>query len=261
MPVTTAYAPGTFCWPELITTDVPAAKKFYSKLFAWKPEDSPIPDGSAYTMLLLQDQSVGAMYPIQKDQLKAGVPPHWNLYVAVKNADETAKKAASLGGTVVLPPLDVMEHGRMAVIQDPTGAHVSIWQPNGHPGAGRVNEVGALTWSELYTRDTKKAEAFYTDLFAWNPAPFEGPMPYTVFHVAKGDRGTGGMMAMPDEMKGIPPHWLPYFQVEDVDATVALATEHGGKVCNPAMDIPKVGRIAMLADPQGVAFAIIKVSM
>jgi len=257
MSVITAHATGTFCWPELSTTDVTAAKRFYSTLFGWAPDDSPMPDGGAYTMLKLGNEDVGAMCGMHPEQLKAGVPPHWNLYVAVASADDTATKAASLGGTVILPPFDVMDAGRMAVIQDPTGAVFSIWQPKGHAGASRIDEVGALSWNELYTRDTEKAGAFYSGLFGWRRKAWEGPMPYTLFHL-DADRMVGGMMSMPDDMKDVPPHWLPYFQVEDVDAAVARAREIGGTICNPPMDVPKVGRIAMLADPQGAAFAIAK---
>jgi predicted enzyme related to lactoylglutathione lyase len=126
MSVITQHAVGTFCWPELHTTDVPAAKKFYGSLFHWAPNDMPVPEGDPYTMLDLGGQTIGAMTPLQKEQTNAGVPPHWNPYVAVANADETAKKATSLGGTVILPPFDVMDAGRMAVIQDPTGATFSV---------------------------------------------------------------------------------------------------------------------------------------
>jgi len=258
MSVITAHAAGTFCWPELSTTDVPAAKKFYSTLFGWEPDDMPIPQGGLYTMLKLGSQDVGAMCTIQEAQRTAGVPPHWMSYVAVTNADETARKAASLGGSVIMQPFDVMDAGRMAVIQDPTGAIFSIWQAKAHPGATRINELGALVWTELYTRDPEKASAFYAALFGWRPKPWDGPTPYTVFNFAGEDRMAAGMLLMPEEMKGVPPHWLPYFQVEDTDKFVARARELGGNVIAPPMDIPKVGRLAIIGDPQGAAFAVIK---
>ncbi len=258
MSVTTAHAAGTFCWPELSTTNVPAAKTFYSTLFKWESNDLPMPQGGPYTMLKLGGQDVGAMHTIQEQQTKAGVPPHWMSYVAVTNADETAKNAASLGGTVIMPPFDVMDAGRMAVIQDPTGAVFSIWQAKANPGATRINEVGALCWTELYTRDPEKASAFYSALFGWRPKPWEGPMPYTVFNFAHEDRMAAGMLSMSDEMKGMPPHWLPYFQVDDTDASAARAREMGASVMVPPTDIPNVGRFAMMADPQGAAFAIIR---
>ena len=261
MPTTTAQAAGTFCWPELNTTDVEGAKTFYSTLFGWDATDSPLPEGGAYTMLKFDGQEIGALAGLQDAQKKAGVPPHWMSYVAVANADESAKKAASLGGTVIAGPFDVMDAGRMAIIQDPTGAVFSLWQGKAHQGASRLNAVGALAWTELYTRDPARASAFYSALFGWRPKPWEGPMPYTVFNFAGDDRSAAGMFPMGDEMKDVPPHWLPYFQVTDTDAAVKRAGEMGGTVIMPASDIPKVGRLAILKDPQGAAFAVIKIQM
>jgi len=254
MSVITQHAVGTFCWPELMTTDLAAAKKFYSGLFGWTPNDAPMPDGNAYTMIELGGQTIGGMYSSHKEE----IPPHWNLYIAVNDADEAAKRAASVGGTVILAPFDVMDAGRMAVIQDPTGATFSVWQPKAHAGSARLDEIGTLSWNELMTRDTEKASAFYSALFGWRPNAWQGPIPYTVFQLADEERMVGGMMEMPPEMKDAPPHWLPYFQVADTDAVVARARELGGTICNPPMDIPNVGRIAMIADPQGAAFAIAK---
>jgi predicted enzyme related to lactoylglutathione lyase len=263
MPVTAARTTGTFCWPELSTTDVPAAKKYYSSLFNWQPNDSPMPQGGTYTMLKLEGQDVGAMAPLMDDQKKAGVPPHWMSYVSVASADDTAKKASTLGGKVIAPAFDVMDAGRMAVLQDPTGAIFSIWQPKAHPGATRLNEVGSLVWTELYTRDTAKASAFYTGLFGWQTKPFEGsPMPYTVFQRPGDERGLGGMLDMTGQLPAeVPPHWLPYFAVEDTDKIVARSGDLGGTVIMPATDIPTVGRLAILKDPQGAVFAVIKTAM
>jgi predicted enzyme related to lactoylglutathione lyase len=258
MSVITANTVGTFCWPELSTSDAQAAKKFYSTLFGWQPSDSPMPQGGTYTMLKLGGKDVGAMHPLMDEQKKMGVPPHWMSYVAVTSADDTVKKATSLGGTVIAPPFDVMDAGRMAVIKDPTGAVFSIWQAGNHPGVTRINEVGALCWTELYTRDTKKASAFYTSLFGWRTKPFEGsPMPYTVFQLPGDELGFAGMLDMSDEMPGVPPHWLPYFQVDDTDKIVARGRELGAEPIMPATDVPTVGRLAIIKDPQGAVFAVI----
>ena len=258
MSVTTAHAAGTFCWPELSTSDVPAAKKFYSSLFGWEPNDSPIPQGGVYTMLQVEGKDIGALSPMQDDQKKAGVPPHWMSYVAVTDADQTAQKAAALGGKLIAGPFDVMESGRLAVIQDPTGAIFSIWQAKAHPGATRINEVGALCWTELYTPDMNKAVDFYSSLFPWTATPWESPTPYTVFSFTGQEKMAAGVLQMTADMQGMPPHWLPYFQVEDTDKTVARARELGGTVVVPPMDVPNVGRMATLADPQGATFAVIR---
>src|SRR5262245_47119948 len=165
MPEVTKHNPGTFCWVELATTDPAAAKRFYGDLFDWSVEDMPAGEGMTYTMLKLGGKNAGALYHLDEDRRKAGVPPHWFTYVAVTSADESAKKAASLGGTVVQQPFDVMDVGRMAVLQDPTGAHFAVWEPKRHHGTGIVGEPGSHVWTELLTTDTKKAGDFYSKLF------------------------------------------------------------------------------------------------
>ncbi|HEY7450258.1 MAG TPA: VOC family protein [Vicinamibacterales bacterium] len=261
MSVITAHAAGTFCWPELSTTDVSSAKKFYTALLGWQPDDMPMPEGGAYTMLKVGGNDVGAMASMQEAQKKAGVPAHWMSFVAVTDADQTVQKAVALDGILLVGPFDVMEAGRMAVIKDPTGAIFSIWQAKAHPGATRIDEVGALCWTELYTGDMQKAIAFYTGLFDWTAKPMENsPTPYTLFHFKGQDKMAGGAMEITKEMQGMPPHWLPYFQVDDTDIIVARAKELGGNVVVPAMDIPNVGRMATLADPQGAAFAVVQLT-
>jgi len=256
MPATATNTPGTFCWPELCSADTSSSKKFYSSLFGWESSDMHMPEGD-YTMLTIRGQNVGAMYQMAEKRKEAGILPHWNSYVAVANVDETATKASSLGGKVLMPPFEG-DGNRMANLEDPTGAKFSVWQTKEMPQATRLNELGALCWTELYTRDAAKASTFYSALFGWRPEPWKGgPIPYTMFNLAGEDRPAGGMLAMPKEMPGSP-NWLPYFQVENADKSAEHARETGGKICNPPMDIPSIGRMAMLADPQGAAFAIIK---
>ena len=256
MPAMTTHVPGTFCWPELCSADVAASKKFYASLFGWQSSDIHMPAGD-YTLLKLDNQRVGAMYQMTEHRKIAGVLPHWNSYVAVISADETARNTTALGGKVLREPFGA-DANRMANLQDPTGAKFCIWEINEQPQATRLNEVGALCWTELYTRDPVKAADFYSGLFGWRPQPWKGgAMPYTMFNLADEDRPAGGMLAMPSEMPG-PSHWLPYFQVEDADKSAERNSELGGKTCNPPMDLPGIGRMAMLTDAQGAAFAIIK---
>jgi hypothetical protein len=131
------HDPGTFCWVELATSDGAAAKKFYTSLFGWTVDDVP-GGGGIYTMLQKNGKDAGALYQLGPEQ--QGVPPHWNSYVCVQSADGTAAVAKKLGGNIIMEPFDIMEHGRMAVVQDPTGAVFSLWQPKGHIGAQVVNE-------------------------------------------------------------------------------------------------------------------------
>jgi predicted enzyme related to lactoylglutathione lyase len=257
MQETPEYKPGTFCWVELGTTDGEAAKKFYTELFGWTANDTPVGPSGVYTILLLNGKDVGALYQMPPEMTSQGIPPHWLSYASVTSADESAANAKDLGATLMKEPFDVMEVGRMAVIQDPTGAVFAIWQAGTHKGASTVNVPGALVWNELATTDTAKAGAFYSKLFGWGlDTQTFGQMKYTIFQ--NGERGAGGMFELTPEMAGVPPHWLVYFSVEDCDAKVKKATELGAKTIKPADDIPGVGRFAILQDPQGAVFAVIK---
>ena len=165
----TSHAPGTFSWPELATTDQKAGVAFYRALFGWDVNEQPIGPTEVYSMFQMRGKPVGAGVHSAPRGTQMGVPPHWNSYVTVANVDESAKKAESLGGKVLAPPFDVMDAGRMAVLQDPTGAVFEIWQAKRSIGAKILNEPGALCWTELTTTDTKAAETFYTGLFGWTP--------------------------------------------------------------------------------------------
>jgi uncharacterized protein len=259
MATTTQHAPGTFCWPELATTDQSGAKAFYSALLGWESTDSPMGEGEFYTMLSLGGRNLGALYTMRPEERGHGIPTHWNSYVSVESADRSAARAKTLGGTILAEPFDVMEHGRMAIIQDPAGATFCLWEPKQHAGAGVLNEVGALCWTELMTSDASKAEAFYTGLFGWKAEAMPmGPMTYTIYK--NGDAQAGGMMQITKEMGPMPSHWMVYFSVSDCDGTVAKAGTLGGKITVPPQDIPNIGRFAVLRDPQGGYFAIITLS-
>ncbi|HET9234968.1 MAG TPA: VOC family protein, partial [Candidatus Eisenbacteria bacterium] len=164
MPEVSKHKPGMFCWIELATTDPAGAKRFYSELFGWAANDMPAGEGMTYTMLQLGGKDVGGLYRMQPEQEQGGVPPHWFTYVAVGSADDAAKKAASLGATVIMPPFDVLDVGRMAALQDPTGAHFAVWEARRHSGTGIVGEPGTHCWTELMTTDTRKAGEFYNKL-------------------------------------------------------------------------------------------------
>jgi predicted enzyme related to lactoylglutathione lyase len=257
MQETPEYKPGTFCWVELGTSDSAAAKTFYTQLFGWEYQDHPMGPGMTYTMLKLNGQDVGALYELMPEMKAQGVPPHWLSYVAVNNADETAEKAKAQGATLMKEPFDVMTEGRMAVIQDPTGAVFAIWQAMNHKGSAARMVPNSACWNELGTNDTKKAGEFYSNVFGWGQEGFPGsPIEYTVFK--NGADGAGGMYQITPEMGPIPPHWLVYFAVEDCDAKVQKATELGASIMKPAEDIPGVGRFAILLDPQRAAFALLK---
>jgi predicted enzyme related to lactoylglutathione lyase len=151
----TGYTPGTFSWAELSTSEPDGAKRFYAALFGWDYDDRPIPDGSVYTMARRDGKEAAALYAARE-----GMPTAWATYVTVESADATAARARELGATVLAEPFDVLKAGRMAVIQDPTGAIVSVWEPRESIGATVVNGPGTLTLTQLNTPDPEAAAAF-----------------------------------------------------------------------------------------------------
>ncbi len=254
----TRHEPGSFSWVELATSDPAAARSFYSALFGWTPADTPMGPGpdAVYTRFQLGGKDVGALYKMMKEQADQGVPPNWLCYVTVASADETAKKAKSLGAAVLAEPFDVEDYGRMAMLQDPEGAVFAIWQPNRHIGTQRAGEAGVPCWCELSTRDAEKAGKFYTALFGWSVKTSD-----PAYHeIARGRVPIGGILPMGPEMQGVPSHWGVYFQVADCDASVAKARGLGGQICFGPQDIANVGRFAALQDPQGAAFSIIRLA-
>jgi uncharacterized protein len=259
MPEMNQYAPGAFCWVELATSDQAAAKTFYTSLFGWTYVDNPMGEMGVYTMLKRDGRDVGALY--QKGKEQEGVPPNWLSYVSVADADATAARIGELGGTLMMPPFDVFDFGRMCVASDPTGGVFAIWQPKAHFGAGVMGDPGSFCWNELQTTDVEKAVAFYTGVFGWTTKTDSSGGEYAYTELANQGRPNGGMMKIGPHMAGAPPHWLVYFAVADCDASVARATELGANVFVPPMDIPKVGRFSVLADPQGAVFSVIKLDL
>jgi predicted enzyme related to lactoylglutathione lyase len=251
----TSYEHGTPSWIDLATPDVAAAQGFYGALFGWGFDAQPIPEGGEYVLCTKGGESVAGMMQQAPDD---PIPPHWSSYVTVDDLEATVAKVEPAGGQVLAPPMDVMDAGRMAVITDPTGAALCLWHAKEHIGAGLVNEHGTLTWNELLSPDVEAAAAFYEQVLGWTSSDpgmgGDGP-PYTMFSV--GDLGIAG--AMPPPMEGIPAVWTVYFAVDDCDATVAAAEAAGATVLAPPMDIP-VGRMAVLSDPNGAMFNVIRMT-
>ena len=259
MSIVEKHAPGSFCWVELGTTNAKAAKAFYGSVFGWQPNDMPMGPNQFYTMLKLNGKDVGAMYELDQNMRAMGIPPHWMLYIAVSSADEAAAKAKALGATVMKEPFDVFDAGRMAVIQDPTGAMFCMWQANRNTGIQLEGELNTLCWSELCTNDTAKALEFYTKLFGWTTKPStDAPQEY--IELANQGRPMGGMLKIQKEWGNVPPCWTPYFMVTDCDGSVAKIAQLGGGTRMPPTDIPKVGRFAVVNDAQGAVFQIIQMA-
>ena len=248
----TKHAPGTFSWADVTTTDQDAAKRFYTGLFGWDADDRPVGDGIYYSMMELGGRDVAAISPQQPQQREAGVPSMWNNYVTVESADAAADRANELGATVHAPPFDVMEVGRMAVIQDPQGAFFMVWEARTNIGAQLVNAPGALAWNELASPDPGVSADFYGSLFGWTFNEMENsPTPYLI--ITNGERANGGIRELGDEP--VPPHWMPYFGIDDIDSGLARTKELGGTVLSGPVDIG-IAKIGVIRDPQGAVLAI-----
>jgi predicted enzyme related to lactoylglutathione lyase len=245
----TSHAPGTFSWVDLATTDADGAKRFYGSLLGWEFEDMPVPDAPPYSMATIGGRTVAALYAKRDD----AQPSAWLSYVTVADADAIATRATELGATAISEPFDVLEAGRMAVLQDPTGAVFAIWQPRASIGAQLVNDVGSLTMNQLNTSDTDAAQRFYSGLFGWTfQQVATGDQAF--WSINNGGRLNGGMMPVPAGWE-IPSHWLVYFTTADIDASVAQIHELGGGVTVGPLPIP-AGRFAVATDPQGASFAL-----
>lgn len=210
MPNIDKHPAGDFCWIELATKDQPAAKKFLESLFGWSAYDSPMGPGDFYTMFSLEGRNTGAAYTMRKDQQAHGIPAYWMLYVAVDNADATASKAAQLGGKIIAPGMDVMDAGRIAVIQDPTGAVFSVWQAKKHTGTEITGVPGTLCWADLSTPDQARAGAFYSELFDWQMMKEDEEPAHNYWHIKNGESFIGGIPAASHRDPKLPPHWEIY---------------------------------------------------
>lgn len=256
MPNIEKHAPGDFSWIELGTADQTAAKKFYTQLFGWAVNDFPMGPNDFYTMFQREGRPVAAAYTLRPDQKARGVPPHWMLYIAVENADAAANRAAQLGGKVLAPAFDVFDAGRMVVLQDPTGAVFSVWQAKKHTGTQITGVDGTLCWADLNTPDQDRAGKFYSELFGWTIAKGDEDAAHNYHHIKNGENFIGGIPPASHRSANTPPHWLAYFTASNCDATATKATQLGATFHMPPSTFEDVGRIAVIADPQGAVFAI-----
>jgi predicted enzyme related to lactoylglutathione lyase len=257
MAIIEKHTPGSFCWVELATCDQAAARDFYTKLFGWTFNEFPMGPGDLYTIFRLRDRDVAAAYTMRKEQRDQGVPPNWMIYILVDDVDDAAARAGQLDGKVCAPPFDVMDVGRMSVIQDSTGGMFAAWQTKGHAGTGIGSEPGALCWADLSTPDPASAQKFYSGMFGWKISAGEKDSS-GYLHIQNGEDYIGGIPPAQHRNPHAPPHWLLYFQVADVDATAAQAKGLGANLHLPPMSMENVGRMSVMADPQGAAFAIFK---
>lgn len=253
--LTTEFVTGSPNWLDLGSTDTQASAAFYAAVFGWSFMAGP-PETGGYGFLQKDGKTVAGLGPLMNPEAS----PAWKVYFSTPDADATAKAVEQGGGTIASQPMDVMTAGRMADLADPQGAEFAIWQPGDIKGVDLANEADALVWVELHVADTAAAANFYGTLFHWRTATDDMPgMPYTILSTSEGEQEAssfGGIAPFMEDSET--PRWLVYFGAEDVDGRAAAATEAGGSVLVPPMDIPGVGRFAILADPAGAQFALLK---
>lgn len=248
---------GRFVWYELLTTDTKAAIAFYSHVIGWKTEQFGGSMGpEPYTMWAGTQGPLGGVMTLPEEAKKMGAPPHWMAHVEVSGVDKTVAQVKAKGGQVYVPPTDIPTVGRFSVIADPQGASLSVFEPAESMEAHDPSKNGEFVWSELITSNAPAALEFYSQLFGWKllQEMDMGPMgKYFIF--GQGDKQYGGMMTKTPDMP-MPPAWLYYINVDDLDAAIERATSKGAKKLMGPMEIPGGNRVAQLTDPQGAVFAL-----
>jgi len=248
----TPWPQGTPSWVDLMVPDPAAAGEFYGRLFGWEIQDLG-EEAGGYRIAQKAGRPAAGIGPVPEDQ---EVPPVWTTYIAVDDVDAIVSKIDAAGGQTLMPAMDVMDAGRMAVVSDAAGAVFGLWQARNHKGAEIVNEPGSLTWNENMTRDYDGARKFYADVFGYEYEDVgDESFKYSVLQLSGSPVGGIGEIGanLPAE---VPPHWMPYFSVADTDETLRLAESLGGQVLMPAQDSP-YGRMAVLQGAQGERFAVI----
>ena len=250
-------AVGRFVWHDLVSADLEASFRFYSQLFDWGVAEREVGPSSPYTVILAGDRPIGGIVP-----LADGLAPNnrWVSYLWVDDVDALAARMIDLGGRVNIPPTEIPEVGRFAMLADPTGAVLAPFHGTASPPNEPDGEPGTFCWTELLTTDTEAAAAFYRAICGWTPREIDmGQLgAYTIF--MRGSEDAAGMMQLPADAQD-PSSWLVYVAVEDVDEAAALAEQLEGKIFVKPTDIPTVGRVAVAADPQGSMFAMVALEL
>lgn len=250
MPEHTA-TPGAPCWVDLFTTEPENAHEFYGRVFGWSAESAGEEYGGYVNYSLGGKRLAGCM----KNDGQGG-PDQWTVYLASPDAKATTDAAAARGGVVIVPAMDVADLGAMAVIADPGGAGVGVWQPAVHQGFEVYEEVGTPTWFELHTRDYETSLDFYRNVFNWDTSVASDTPDFRYSTLGEGDASRAGVMDISAWDQAAPVGWSVYFGVADTDASLSTITEAGGTVLMPAEDTP-YGRLAMAADPTGATFKLV----
>jgi uncharacterized protein len=244
---------GAPCWVDLMTSDPDKSRAFYSDLFGWKVDD-PGPDYGGYVNFVKDGVPVAGC---MKSDTESGMPDVWSVYLATDDAAATVDAAVAHGGGVIVPAMDVMELGRMAVVTDVGQAAIGMWQPGLHKGFGILGEPGTPSWFELYTRDYDAAVQFYRDVFKWDTEVASDTPEFRYTTQSHGEEQLAGIMDASMFPADAPTGWSIYFGTDDTDKSLAHIVDLGGKIVLPAQDSP-YGRLAQAADPTGALFKLVQ---
>ncbi len=243
---------GRPAWVDLSSSDAAASREFYARLFGWTVEVNPDPQYGGYALAKLDGKDVAGIGPAM-----GGGPTAWMVYVGTGDAQALATEVTAAGGSVLMEPMDVGEQGRMVAFRDPAGAVISAWQPRAMGGfaAGGPN---TYAWAELNARGLNQALPFYQAVFGWTPRTSEMPGGTSYTEFLHRDESIAGAQEMaPMVPAEVPSYWMVYFGVDDVDATFRRALDAGAREMVSPMDFPG-GRFAIVGDPQGAAFGLLK---
>jgi predicted enzyme related to lactoylglutathione lyase len=249
MPPSDAHDPGTICWIDLASTDAAGATEFYCELFGWTATE-PIESAGGYRILLHEGREVAGLAPVWGDTDRSA----WSTYVASHDTDAACAAAQAAGGDVVMEPMDVLSAGRTAILRDPGGALISLWEAGDHAGFEARGDPGPPVWTELVTRDLASSQGFYRSVFGWTPDEDAVTGGYMLWR--RRERAVAGALALDERWPaGVAPHWLVHFATPDPDATARRCEALGGRVTQPPANAG-AGRCALLEDPAGAAFAV-----
>ena len=239
---------GSFCFAELHTADVEGAKRFYGDLLGWKAVDSPV-DG--YTLFQLDGKDVAGLRRVEQSASR------WIPFLSVASADATSAKALQLGAAVMTPPTDTSDLARTAVLRDPAGGTLGLWEARGHAGATLLDEPGSLWWAELLTREVAVAKTFYSNLLSWRAIDtLKYGIRYSVFKL--GDESLAGLLPIGADWGAVSPYWQILFAVDNCDARVDRAKKAGGSLVFGPNDVPNAGRAAIVSDPRDAVLVLMQ---
>ncbi len=246
---------GRFVWHDLITTDVDGAIDFYGKLLPeWSIEKLETGGGAQYSVIEVAGQDIGGIVGVPAE---SGIPPHWIGYVAVEDCDAAVKRTIDLGGNCLVPAIDVPQVGRFAIVQDPQGAVLKPFRVQKQISLPDEPVVGRPGWNELLTKDVDAACDFYRSVFGWSSVEQQIEGMDTHMLLRSREQDIAGVLPLPDDAE-VPPHWLAYFLVDDVESRARSVEALGGQTFVAPQELPGVGRFSVHADPTGAFFALMQ---